>query len=59
MKKYYGGKEKRNYVPRVNVRKVDWFGHMLSRNFPLKEVIEGTEERSNRKTRKQTYATTG
>jgi hypothetical protein len=52
MKKYYRGKEKRNFVPRIKVRKAGWFGHILSRYCLLKEVIEGIEERNNSKMRK-------
>jgi hypothetical protein len=52
MKKYYRGKEKRNFVPTIKVRKAGWFYHILSRSCLLKEVIEGREERSTSKTRK-------
>jgi hypothetical protein len=52
MKKYYKDKEKRNFVTRTKVRKAGWFGHILSRNCLLKQVIAGIEKISNRKTRK-------
>jgi hypothetical protein len=52
MKKYYRSKENRNFVTRIKVRKAGWFGHILSRNCLLKQVIDGIEERSNRKKRK-------
>jgi hypothetical protein len=37
-------KEERNIVLTVKRRKVNWIGHILRRNCPLKQVIEGKVE---------------
>jgi hypothetical protein len=37
-------KEERNIVHTIKVRKANWIGHMLRRNYLLKHVIEGKLE---------------
>jgi cytidylate kinase len=39
------GKEQRDIVQTANGRKVNWIGHMLCRNCPLKHFTEGKIER--------------
>ena len=39
------GKEQRDIVQTANGRKVNWIGHMLCRNCPLKHITEGKIER--------------
>ena len=33
--------EQRNILPEIRKRKANWIGHILRRNCPLKQVIEG------------------
>jgi hypothetical protein len=34
-------KEQRNILHEISKRKVNWIGHILRRNCPIQEVIEG------------------
>jgi hypothetical protein len=34
-------KEQRNILQEINKRKANWFGHILRRNYSLRQVIEG------------------
>jgi hypothetical protein len=38
-------KEKRSILYKKKRRKVNWIGHILPRNCPLKQVVEGNVER--------------
>jgi len=38
-------KEDRNIIHTVKLRKANWIGHILCRNCPLEQVIEGKIER--------------
>jgi len=46
-------KEERSILHTINRRKVNWIGHILRRNCPLKHVIEGRIKRGG-KMRKKT-----
>jgi hypothetical protein len=48
--------EQRNILHEIRNRKANWIGHILCRNFLLKQVIEGKikgADRSDKKTRKK------
>jgi hypothetical protein len=45
-------KEERNFLHAVKRRKVNWIGHILSRNYLIKQVIEGKRERTGRRGRR-------
>jgi hypothetical protein len=38
-------KEKRNILHTMKVRKANWIGHILRKNYLLKHIIEGKTER--------------
>jgi hypothetical protein len=49
--------EQRNILHEIRKRKANWIGHILRRNWLLKQVIEGKikgSDRSDKKTRKKT-----
>jgi len=54
--------KQRNILHEISKRKANWIGQILRRNCLLQRVIEGKirgGDRSDRKTRKKTWETTG
>jgi len=45
-------KEERNFVHSIKRRKVNWIGHILSRNYLIKQVTEGKKEGTGRRGRR-------
>jgi hypothetical protein len=49
MKEYYTESTRKGISYTVTRRKANWIGHILRRNCPLKDVVEGKIEKTRRR----------